>query len=94
MMLIYFILTVILSKQLVLATEQCTKHHFKSPFYPGESCEDIHDKNPESHDIPEYYYITDGSSRVYCGMTYTGSSCVEIYSNNPDRSGYYRIGTQ
>ena len=94
---VYFILTVMLTKQLVMTTEQCSKYHFKSPFYPGESCEDIYAKNPESHDIPGYYYITDGPSRVYCGMTYTGSSCLNIYNNHPetgDKSGYYRIGTQ
>ena len=35
-----------------------------------------------------------GPSRVYCGMSYTGSSCEDIYINNPethDKSGYYRI---
>ena len=97
MLAVYFILTVILTKQLVIAVDQCSKYYFKSPFYPGESCEDIYDKNPESRDISGYYYITDGSSRVYCGMTYTGSSCLNIYNNNPetsDKSGYYRIGTQ
>ena len=48
MMLIYCILTVILSKKLVMATEQCVNHHFKPPFYP---CEDIYNKNPESYVI-------------------------------------------
>ena len=31
-----------------MTTEQCSEYQFKSPFYPGESCEDI---NPESHDM-------------------------------------------
>ena len=38
--------------------------------------------------------ITDGPSRVYCGMGYTGLSCEDIYINNVetrDKSGYYRI---
>ena len=94
MLAVYFILTVILTKQLVIAVDQCSKYHFKSPFYPGESCEDIYEKNPESRDISGYYYITDGPSKVYCGMTYTGSSCEDIYNNNPEtvnRSGYYRV---
>ena len=77
-----------------MATEQCSKYQFKSPFYPGESCEDIYNKNPESRDRPGYYFITYGPTQVYCGMTYTGSSCEDIYINNSetaDKSGYYRI---
>ena len=84
----------ILTKELVMATDQCTKYHFKSPFYPGKSCEEIYNMNPESRDMSGYYWITDGPTRVYCGMTYTGSSCVDIYNNNVeirDKSGYYRI---
>ena len=91
---IYYIVTMILTKELVIATNQCTKYQFKSPFFPGVSCEDIYNKNPESHDRSGYYWITDGPSRVYCGMNYTGSSCEDIYNNNPkvcDKSGYYRI---
>ena len=94
MLSVIFIITVILTKELVMATEQCSKYQFKSPFYPGESCEDIYNKNPESYEWSGYYWITNGSTRVYCGMTYTGSSCEDIYINNPetgDRSGYYRI---
>ena len=91
---IYYIATMILTKELVTATDQCTEYQFKSPFFPGVSCEDIYDKNPESHDRPGYYWILDGPRRVYCGMNYTGSSCEDIYNNNPetcDKSGYYRI---
>ena len=88
---IYYIATMILTKELVIATDQYTEYHFKSP---GVSCEDIYNKNPQSHDGSGYYWITDGPSRVYCGMNYTGSSCEDIYNNNPetgDKSGYYRI---
>ena len=91
---IYYIVTMILTKELVIATDQCTEYQFKSPFFPGVSCEDIYNKNPESHDRSGYYWILDGPSRVYCGMNYTGSSCEDIYNNNPetvDKSGYYRI---
>jgi len=91
----YIIITVILTKELVMATDdQCSVYRFKSPFYPGESCGDIYKMNPESHDRSGYYWITDGLRKVFCGMTYTGSSCEDIYSNNPetgDKSGYYRI---
>ena len=88
---IYYIVTVILTKELVIATDQCTEY---PPF--GESCEDIYNKNPESHQCSGYYWIV---KRVFCGMTYTGSSChyiynkyPEIYKNNPkQKSGYYRL---
>ena len=91
---IYYTITVILTKELVIATDQCTEYQFKSPFFPGVSCEDIYNKNPESHEWSGYYWILDGPSNVYCGMNYTGSSCEDIYNNNPetnDKSGYYRI---
>ena len=88
---IYYIVTMILTKELVTATDQCTE--LKSP---GVSCEDIYNKNPESHHCSGYYWIV---KRVFCGMTYTGSSCdyiynkyPEIYKNNPkEKSGYYRL---
>ena len=88
---IYYIVTMILTKELVIATDQCTEHQFNSP---GVSCEDIYNKNSETHNWPGYYWILDGPSDVYCGMNYTGSSCEDIYNNNPetgDKSGYYRI---
>ena len=92
---IYSIIVVILSNELVVADE-CILYQFKSPFYPGESCDDIYTKNPESHEKSGYYWITDGPRKVYCGMTYTGSSCEYIYNNNPetrDKSGYYRVNS-
>ena len=91
---IYYIVIVILTKELVIANDQCTEYQFKTPFSPGVSCEDIYNKNPQSHDKAGYYWILDGPSRVYCGMNYTGSSCEDIYINNlviHDKSGYYRI---
>jgi len=94
MMLVYCFITMVLTKELAKATEECTKHRFKSPFYPSESCKEIYIKNPESHNWPGYYWILDGPRKVYCGMTYAGSSCEDIYINNPetgDKSGYYRI---
>ena len=92
---IYYIVTMILTKELVIATDQCTEYQFKSPFVPVVSCEDIYNKNPESHDRSGYYWIV---KRVFCGMTYTGSSCDYIYNkypeikNNPkEKSGYYPL---
>ena len=103
---IYYIVTMILTKELVVTTDQCTEYQprFKSPGlsslrfkFPGVSCEDIYNKNPESHHRSGYYWITDGPNRVYCGMNYTGSSCEDIYNNNTevcDKPGYYRIDNQ
>ena len=96
---IYYIVTVILTKELVIATDQCTEYQFKSPFFPGVSCEDIYNKNPESHQCSGYYWTV---KRVFCGMTYTGSSCEhiynkypEIYKNNPkEKSGYYHLNNK
>ena len=90
---IYYIVTMILTKELVIATGQCTEYQFKSP---GVSCEDIYNKNPESHNCSGYYWIV---KRAFCGMTYTGSSShyiynkySEIYKNNPkEKSGYYHL---
>ena len=83
-----------LTKELVIANDQCTEYQFKTPFSPGVSCEDIYNKNPQSHDKAGYYWILDGPGRVYCGINYTGSSCEDIYNINPethDQSGYYCI---
>ena len=96
---IYYIVTVILTKKLVITTDQCTEYQFKST---GVSCEDIYNKNPlnpESHQCSGYYWIV---KRVFCGMTYTGSSCEhiyikypEIYKNNPkERSRYYHLNNK
>jgi len=77
---------------MAITDDQCGVYHFKSPFFPGKSCEDIYNKNPESRDRSGYYWISPND--VYCGMNYTGSSCEDIYNNNPetgDKSGYYRI---
>ena len=70
--------------------KKSTNYNYQS-FLPGISCESIYNSNKGSRNSPGYYWIT---SRVYCGMNYTGSSCEDIYSNNPetgDKSGYYRI---
>ena len=95
---IYYIVTMILTKELIIATDNnCTEYQFKTTYsYVGESCEDIYNKNAKSHQWPGYYTIV---CKVYCGMTYTGSSCEnifkkypEIHRNNPkEKSGYYRL---
>ena len=80
--------------RIVIAEDQCIDYEFKSPFFPGISCEDIYNKNPQTHDKSGYYWITDGLRNVYCGMNYTGLSCEDIYNNNPEtgnKNGYYPI---
>ena len=94
MLLTVITVLVLCTNRLVVADDQCTHYQFKPPFYPGSSCEDIYNKNPESREISGYYWITDGPRNVYCGMSYTGLSCEDIYNNNPETSsknGYYPI---
>ena len=91
----YLCLCFMLIIQLTLVVaQQCSEYQFDIPFFPGASCEDIYNKNPQSHEMSGYYWILDGPSRVYCGMSYTGLSCEDIYLNNQatrEKSGYYRI---
>ena len=67
------IISVILTKGLVIAKDQCTEYQFRSY---GESCEDVYNRYPESHNCSGYYRI---AHRVFCGMSYTGSSCEDIF---------------
>ena len=97
---IYYFVVVVLTKELIMATDNCTEYQFTTPYsYVGESCEDIYNKNAKSHKWPGYYTIV---HKVYCGMDYyTGSSCEdifkkypEIHRNNPkEKSGYYRLNS-
>ena len=93
--LLLYIATLMLINEIVIATdEQCGEYCFSTPFFPGESCEDIYNQNPESRSRPGYYWITDGPTEVYCGMNITGSSCEDIFNNNPvfgANLGYYRV---
>ena len=86
---------VLCTYRLVAADDQCTHYYqFRAPFYPGRSCKDIYNMNPESREIPGYYWIIDSPTNIYCGMNYTGLSCEDIYNNNPetaDKNGYYPI---
>ena len=94
MLLTVITVLVLSTNRLVVADDQCTKYRFKTPFYPGSSCEDIYNMNPESRDKSGYYWILDGPSYVYCGMNYTGLSCEDIYINNPEtgnKNGYYPV---
>ena len=84
MLLTVITVLVLCTNRLVVADDQCTLYQFKSPFYPGSSCEDIYNKNPESQDKSGYYWILDGPRNVYCGISYTGLSCEDIYNNNPE----------
>ena len=54
MLLTVITVLVLCTNRLVVADDQCTHYQFKSPFYPGSSCEDIYNKNPESQDKSGY----------------------------------------
>ena len=94
MLLTVITVLVLCTNRLVVADDQCTHYQFRAPFYPGRSCKDIYIMNPESREIPGYYWIIDSPINVYCGMNYTGLSCEDIYNNNPEtgnNNGYYPI---
>ena len=44
-----------------MADDQCIHYEFEPPFFTGISCEDIYNKNPQTHDKSGY---TTGSLRV------------------------------
>ena len=95
LLLTVFIALALCTNRLVVADDHCTAHNqFRAPFYPGRSCKDIYIMNPESREIPGYYWIIDSPTNVYCGMNYTGLSCEDIYYNYPEtgnKLGYYPI---
>ena len=66
-LLVYCVVTAVLTTELVVATDQCTEYRFKSPFYPGKSCEDIYNNNVEIRDNSGYYRIN-SSHWTYCDM--------------------------
>ena len=91
---IHFVAIAIIHNEVVMAVEECGEYRFSTPFFPGESCEDIYNQNPDTRSRPGYYWITNGPTEVYCGMNITGSSCEDIFNNNPQfgaDSGYYRV---
>ena len=60
----------------VVADDQCTQYQFRAPFYPGSSCEDIYNMNPENRDRSCYKILDHNDpSNVYYG---------DIYKNNPE----------
>ena len=85
---------VVCINRVALADDQCNYYEFEASFFTGVSCEDIYNKNPQTHDKSGYYWITKGLRNVYCGMSYIGLSCEDIYNNNPEignKNGYYPI---
>ena len=88
---------VVCINRIVVADDQCVSYEFESPFFPGISCEDIYNKNPQARNASGYYWILDGPTNIYCGMNYTGLSCEDIYNNNHEtgnKNGYYPINDQ
>jgi len=64
---VIFIITVIFTEEVVVATEECAQYKFNHPFYPGESCDSM---NPESHDRSGYYWIINNLTELYCLQDY------------------------
>ena len=64
------VLSVLLYSATVLAaaTEQCDPYQFDRPFYPGESCRMIYDRNLQTHNRSGYYWIINPPRHVYCDM--------------------------
>ena len=88
------LLTFVARSVLAQDDQQCRDYLSDMPFLPGSSCEDIYNKNQRSRTQPGYYWILDGPSRVYCGMSYSGPTCIDIYithSVTRDKAGYYLI---
>ena len=54
MLLTVITVLVLSTNRLVVADDQCTQYQFTAPFYPGSSCEDIYNMNPESRDKSGY----------------------------------------
>ena len=46
--------------------DQCEEYHFQSPFHPGDSCHDLYNMNPETHNRSGYCWILDGPKKVFC----------------------------
>ena len=54
--------------KIVTATEQCDAYQFSTPLYPGESCKDIYNGNPQTHNRSGYYWLINPPRHVYCDM--------------------------
>ena len=75
-----FILVILCFGEEISATtssEQCGINLFSHPFYPGESCKEIYDWNPQTHNRSGYYWLINPLRRVYCDM-YKRSECGNI----------------
>ena len=59
--------------RLVVADDQCTQYQFTAPYYPGISCEDTYNMNPESRDKSGYYWIFDDVAQVMFIVYWTPS---------------------
>ncbi|XP_065888066.1 uncharacterized protein [Dysidea avara] len=55
---------------LVAATdhEQCDTYEFSLPFFLGNSCKEIYDWNPQTHNRSGYYWLINPLREVYCDM--------------------------
>ena len=54
--------------KLVTATEPCDTYQFSHLFHPGETCKEIYDWNPQTHNRSGYYWLINPPRHVYCDM--------------------------
>jgi len=49
-------------------TEDCDSYLLTLPFTPGESCKEIYEWNPQTHNRSAYYWLLNPPRHVYCDM--------------------------
>ena len=56
------------TSKLTTGIEQCDTYQFSDPLLPGESCKEIYDLNPQTHNRSGYYWLINPLRDVYCDM--------------------------
>jgi len=51
-----------------IATKECDSYQLNSLFIPGESCREIYEWNPQTHNRSAYYWLLNPPRHVYCDM--------------------------
>ena len=49
-------------------TGECDSYQLSLPFTPGESCREIYEWNPQTHNRSAYYWLLNPPRHVYCDM--------------------------
>jgi len=53
---------------ILLDTGDCDSYQLTLPFTPGESCKEIYEWNPQTHNRSAYYWLLNPPRHVYCDM--------------------------